>query len=64
MTTECTSEVRSDSGTERITAGEITAWIARLPKQALISAIEHDKGSQRDPWPVLVGLRATWTESR
>ena len=35
-------------------------WLSHLPDGAELSAIIHDLGSQRDPIPTLVGLRATW----
>lgn len=61
-TVQCTAEFRAD---DQLTADRpLTDWIRDLPPAAALSPITVDKGSQRDPWPVLVGLRATWTEER
>ena len=63
-TVKCSAEFRP-GGDEQLTADRaLTDWIANLPAYATLSKIEIDKGNQRDPWPVLVGLRATWEEER
>lgn len=63
-TVKCSAEVRNE-GDEQLTADRsFSEWVRDLPADAKLSAISIDKGSQRDPWPVLVGLRATWEEER
>lgn len=61
-TVQCAAEFRAD---DQLTADlSLTSWVRDLPANAALSPITVDKGSQREPWPVLVGLRATWTEER
>jgi hypothetical protein len=65
MTTlKCSTEfVTGDN--EQLTADQdLTDFIRNLPADAKLSPVIHDKGNQRDPWPVLVGLRASWEEER
>ena len=60
---KCAAEFRP--GEEQLTANRsLTDFIAGLPATATLAPITVDKGSQRDPWPILVGLRATWEEER
>lgn len=60
---KCSAEFRP--GSEPLTADRgLTDWIRDLPADAVLSSVTVDKGNQRDPWPVLVGLRATWEEER
>lgn len=66
-TVKCSAEFRTEGDGEhlQLTADRaLTDWITGLPAHATLSAIEWDNGSQRDPWTVLVGLRAEWTEER
>ena len=64
MNVKCSAEYRLD-GDEQLTADRaFSDWVADLPASATLSPITVDKGSQRDPWPVLVGLRATWEDER
>lgn len=59
---KCTAEFRRD---EQLTADrELTDFIKGLPADAVLSPITIDQGSQREPWLVLVGLRAEWEEAR
>lgn len=63
MTVKCSAEFRP--GDEQLTADRaLTDFIASLPAHAALSPITVDKGSQRDPWTVMVGLRATWDDER
>lgn len=60
---KCSAEFRTDG--EQLTADlALVDFIRDLPADAVLQSIIHDKGSQRDPWPILVGLRATWEEAR
>lgn len=62
-TIRCTAEYRD--GNEALTASSVfTEFIADLPSDAALSPISIEQGTQRDPWQVLVGLRATWDEER
>lgn len=62
-TVRCTSEFRSNTPALTASAKFVT-WVHGLPASAALSPITVDKGTQRDPYPVLVGLRATWDEER
>lgn len=60
-------EMSSEIRTERdgmLLASDVKPWLDRLPDGAVLTQIIEDRGNQRDPWPVLVGLRATWSEVR
>ena len=48
--------------TEKVTAAHVREWVADVPDHAEIVPITAERGHQRDPITVLVGLRATWTE--
>lgn len=62
-TVKCSAEFRSEG--DRLTADRsLTDFITNLPADAALAPITVEKGSQRDPWPVMVGLRATWEEER
>lgn len=63
MDVKCTSKVEAEPG-DYLTAGLVKAWAADLPPDATVSHLTRDLGSQRDPYVVLVGLRAAWTETR
>jgi hypothetical protein len=43
---------------------DLRAWLGDLPDGATLSAVIRDVGTQRDPEPRLIGLRATWSETR
>lgn len=59
----CSAEFRP--GDEQLfVSQELEDFISGIPSGALLSPVIVDKGNQRDPWPVLVGLRATWEEGR
>lgn len=58
-----TSQVKA-AANEKITASQIREWVANIPDTATIEAITQERGHQRDPYSVFVGLRATWTETR
>ena len=63
-TVKCSAEYRRDDG-EPLTADRpYCDWVRDLPAGAVLYPIQIDKGSQRDPWTVLVGMRATWEEER
>jgi hypothetical protein len=64
ISVECHSELRSEKGDDYLQAHEIRRWLESVPDGATISQIIRDMGSQRDPMPVLVGLRAKWSETR
>lgn len=49
---------------KNLQAHEVREWIRQVPDGATITPITHDFGNQRDPWVVLTGLRATWSEVR
>jgi hypothetical protein len=46
------------------TSDDLRQWINHLPDGVPLTPITRDMGSQRDPMHVVVGLRATWEESR
>lgn len=60
---ECTSTVKAE-GDGHLTAGAVASWVAGLPGDAKVTHLTRDIGNQRDPWIVLVGLKATWKEKR
>jgi len=39
---------------------DFVAQTEQVPDTAEVDAIMGDKGSQRDPWPFLRGLRVRW----
>lgn len=63
MNVECSSEVRGEAG-DSLQAHEVKAWLEGVPNGARLIQIIKDFGSQRDPEPTLVGLRAKWSETR
>jgi hypothetical protein len=63
MNVECKSAFEASAG-DYLLAHEILEWLEGVPPGAVISAIIKDFGSQRDPAPTLVGLRAKWSETR
>lgn len=60
---ECLAEVQAEEG-QPLLAVSVREWLEPLPLGAAITPILHDTGTQRDPDVRLVGLRATWSESR
>jgi len=62
-TRRCQSEIRANKG-ETLTAESVQRWIDQVPHDAELAAIQEDRGNQRDPWLVLVGLRATWGDDQ
>ena len=63
LNVECQSEIRAEEGDD-LTAQTVRGWLGSVPDGASLTPITVDRGNQRDPWIVLVGLRATWSESR
>lgn len=61
---ECNSSMSAETPGDYITAQAVRAWLEGIPNGAHIHAQMRDFGSQRDPEPRLVGLRATWSEVR
>lgn len=62
-TVKCSAEYRPSN--DQLTADRaFTDFVTGLPASAVLSPITVDKGNQRDPWVVLVGLRASWEEER
>lgn len=39
---------------------EFVAQTEQIPDNAEVNAIMGDKGTQRDPWPFLRGLKVSW----
>lgn len=61
---KCVAEYRRDDAEQLVADRAFSDWVRDLPADAALAPIEIDKGSQRDPWPVLIGIRATWEEIR
>jgi hypothetical protein len=61
---QCSSEYRTDDNQPLAATPDLVDFITGLPEGAPLTPITVDKGNQRDPWPVLVGLRAQWQEQR
>ena len=59
---EVDDAIRAENDT--LLAEDVHKWLANVPEGATIHAVIRDLGSQRDPEPTLVGLRATWSEVR
>ena len=60
---ECSSSVTAESG-DYLDADTVRQWLQSVPNGATLSQIIKDLGNQRDPQPVLIGLRASWSETR
>lgn len=60
---ECTSKIEVERH-QRLRAVDVRDWVAGLPEGAVLSAIQSDFGTQRDPEMRLMGLRAAWSEDR
>lgn len=60
---EMSSAVEVKPG-ESLQASEVREWIAHVPNGATITAVTRQMGHQRDPYDVLVGLTAKWSEVR
>lgn len=64
ITVETSSKFTSDDAEVPLTLNQaFREWVQALPDHAVLTPITRDKGDQREPWPVLVGLRAAWTET-
>lgn len=62
ITVASTAEFKA---TDPLTASdELRTWLRDIPDGAEITPITRDIGDQRDPWHILVGLRAKWQEVR
>jgi hypothetical protein len=64
ITVKLSAEFQTEDGDQLTATREYTDWVADLPSSAELHPVTVDKGNQRDPWPVLVGMRATWEEQR
>ena len=62
MSIDCTAKLEAEG--EYLHAIRVREFVDTLPDGAVITAIIKDFGSQRDPEPRLVGLRASWSEQR
>lgn len=63
MKTRRTAEYRTNDDSPLRVADIQTMLADDVPPEAVLTAIRVDKGSQREPYPVLVGLRAEWEDS-
>lgn len=63
-TVHCTATFRPNPTDPLLATIELSRWLDSLPADAVLSAVQVDKGSQRDPEIVLVGIRAVWDEVR
>lgn len=54
------SEIKPEAGKHSLSKQAIQGWLATLPNEATISG-EVGMDGQRDPYPIFVGLRASWT---
>jgi hypothetical protein len=62
MRVERSSSVTAASKDQRLDVDDARSWLATIPSDAVLSPRLTDIGSQRDPWAILNGLSATWTE--
>lgn len=62
--TKSTSEFRTEDNAVLMVTFELREWIEELPLGAELRPIQTDIGSQREPWVVTVGLRASWEGGR
>lgn len=58
---ECRVDAVPGSGENVLHPSDLLPWLTALPAEAVLAPITVDRGHQRDPIHVLVGLRATWT---
>jgi hypothetical protein len=63
-TVKCSSQFRPVVNEQLTASPELMNWLSRLPDDAVLQHVTFDKGNQRDPWVLLVGLLATWEEER
>lgn len=64
MTIDCRAEFTVDEPGDAVHVVRVRDWLSGLPDGAVLVAIMRDLGTQRDPRPTLIGLRATWSEQR
>lgn len=64
ITVKMQSEYRANDDEPLTASSEFTDWVKALPGEAVLSPSIVEKGNQRDPWPVLVGMVAKWEEER
>lgn len=62
MDVQARAELRAED--ETLFAHEVRAWLEKVPDGASLTPIIKDFGSQRDPDEKLIGLRASWSETR
>jgi len=62
VTTTMTSELRPER--RRLTAKAVAGWAEHLPEDAIITAINEERGYPGNSDIGTVGLRATWQEAR
>jgi hypothetical protein len=63
MNVQCSSQTETEPG-DLLNAAAVKSWLEGVPDGAIVSAIIRERGTQRDPEPTLVGLRAAWSETR
>lgn len=63
-TAHCTATFRPSPVDPLLATIDLARWLDGLPADAVLSAVQVDKGSQRGPELVLVGIRAVWEEER
>jgi hypothetical protein len=60
---KCTAEFRP--GEEPLVKDQaLEKFITSLPNGTVLHPVMVEKGGQRDPWKVMVGIRAAWDEER
>lgn len=64
MSVDCHAILEPDPEATLLLAKDARDFLAGLPDGAVIKAVTRDFGSQRDPDVRLVGLRASWSETR
>lgn len=64
MKVESTAEFRTDNDEPLTASAAYSIWVNKLPGHATLTPIQIDQGTQREPWPVTVGMRASWDEER
>lgn len=64
MNVDCKSSIEANEGRKVLLAADVREWLSELPDGAVLSTITRDFGNQRDPEVRLVGLRASWSETK
>ena len=66
MTTKVqhTARIETEDHEPLTNTPELKTFLDAVPFGCVLSPITWDKGSQREPWPVMVGLVATWETTR